>query len=96
MHARVATFEGEQGEIQKMVEGIRQNSESGPPEGVPAKELLLLKGRESGKVVAIVLFESEDDMRQGDETLNTMNPPDAEGVRRTSVELFDVGAHVRA
>jgi hypothetical protein len=97
MFARVATFEGDQAQIRQMTETIRRDSDAGPPEGVPAKEFLLLTGRDSGKMLAIVLFETEDELRQGDATLNEMSPPSDLGtVARRSVELFEVAAHERA
>ncbi len=34
-------------------------------------------------------FDTEDDMRRGDEALNAMNPEG--GARRTSVEMYEVG-----
>jgi hypothetical protein len=96
MFARVATFEGDQAQIRQMAEAIGRDSESGRPEGVPGKELLVLTGRESGTLVAIVLFETEEDLRQGDATLNAMSPPvDAEGVSRKNVEMFEVPVHQR-
>jgi hypothetical protein len=95
--ARVATFEGDPAQIAQMAEAISRDSGSGPPEGVPAKELLLLTGRDSGKLMAIVLFATEDDLRQGDATLNKMSPPpDASTVARSKVEMFEVAAHRRA
>lgn len=95
MFARVATFEGEREQLSRMVDEIRRDSESGPPEGVPAKEFLLLSARETGKLVAIALFESEGDLRQGDATLNEMSPPEDLGsVSRISVELFEVAARM--
>lgn len=98
MYARVATFEGEQNQMSEVAETIRKQSESGWPEGVPGKEFLLLTGRESGKTLAIVLFDSEDDLRRGDEVLNTMSPPPgADGMgRRTGVEMFEVAVHAKA
>jgi hypothetical protein len=48
-----------------MAEAIERDAEAGPPEGVPAKELLVMTGRDSGKLMAIVLFETEDDLRRG-------------------------------
>jgi hypothetical protein len=96
MFARVATFEGDQAQIRKMAEEIGRDASSGPPEGVPAKELLVMTGRDSGKLVAIVLFETEDDLRQGDATLNEMSPPtDLGTVGRRSVEMFEVPLHQR-
>jgi hypothetical protein len=48
----------------------------------------MLVNRESGKGLGITLFESEDAMRRGDETLNAMSPGQDE--RRTSVEFYEV------
>jgi hypothetical protein len=92
MYARVATFEGaDRAEMQQNVEGIRERSASGPPEGVPATGFLLLTSLEGAKAVAIGLFETEEDLRQGDEVLNSMDPPVPGGMgRRTSVEMFEV------
>jgi hypothetical protein len=93
MLARVATFEGDQAQIKQMADAIDRDSQSGPPEGVPAKELLVLRGRDSGKLTAIVLFVTEHDLRQGDATLNQMSPPsDAATIARSSVEMFEVAA----
>jgi hypothetical protein len=92
MHARVATFEGgNPDDIRRMVGEIERQSEDGPPEGVPATGLLILHNAD-GTVLAITLFESEDDLRQGDETLSAMDPPEPGAMgRRTAVEMFEVG-----
>jgi len=91
MHARVATFEGGNPEdIKRMVEEIGQRAEDGPPEGVPATGFLILHNEE-GKVHAITLFESEEDLQQGHETLSAMDPPEPGALgRRSSVEMFGV------
>jgi hypothetical protein len=79
-----------------MVEEIKQRSESGPPEGVPAVGFLLLHS-EDGKVLAISLFDSEDDLEQGDATLSSMDPPVAGGMgQRASVEKYEVGVKLDA
>ena len=92
MHARVATFEGSTpDEIRRMASSIRERGDEGPPEGVPSVGLLLLMRPDEGKVVTISLFDTEDDLRQGDQTLNQMSPPDDSGVKRTSVETYEVG-----
>jgi hypothetical protein len=50
MYARVAVFEGaDPGRIDENLAGIRQRSESGPPEGVPAKQFLVLADRNSAR-----------------------------------------------
>jgi len=98
MYARVAKFEGASGDaIRLNVEGINERAGSGPPEGVPAVGLLLLSDPDNGRVLAISLFETEDDRRQGDETLNSMSPPVGDGMgQRASVEFYDVAIDVRA
>ena len=96
MYARVARFEG--GETEAMRRGVAEISHragQGPPEGVPAKGFLLLFDPEGGRGLAISLFETEDDMRTGDATLNEMSPPAGAMGRRTSVEFYEVGADFR-
>jgi hypothetical protein len=69
----------------------RQGEESGgPPEGVPATGFLLLHDTESGTSLAISLFETEEDMQKGHETLNQMSPPGDGMGRRTAVEMYEV------
>lgn len=94
MHARVATFEGgDPDEVRKAISEIEQQSESGPPEGVPAAGFLVL--HKPGKVVAIGLFDTEADLQQGDATLNSMDPPVPGAMgQRTSVEMYEVGLKV--
>jgi hypothetical protein len=87
MKARVATWEGgDPAAVQASLDEIRSRSESGPPEGVPSIGLTVLQG--NGKVVFIGLFETEEDLRQGDATLNSMDPPGDMGTR--TVEFYDV------
>jgi hypothetical protein len=74
---------------------IDSEASSGPPEGVPAKGFLMLIDPDNGRGLAISLFETEDDRRQGDEVLNTMNPPGDGLGRRTAVEMYEVGVDVR-
>jgi hypothetical protein len=96
MYARVARFEDvDQTAMDAVIEAIRQESSSGPPEGVPATEFFLLADRNGGKMAALTLFETEEDLRKGDEALNAMNPPTTEGMgRRTAVEMWEVPLHM--
>src|SRR3954453_13806592 len=100
MYARVATWEGgERDQVGAMIDGIRERAESegGPPDGVPAKGLLLLHSEDGSKVLAISLFETESDYEEGDATLNSMDPPTPGGMgRRTGVERFEVGIQLEA
>jgi hypothetical protein len=58
------------------------------PAGHGGAKMLMLVNRESGKGLGITLFESEEAMRRGDETLNAMSPRPSEG--RTAVEFYEV------
>lgn len=97
MYARVATFTGGDGAKAAAEIRERDETESGPPPGVPAKKLLILNGAD-GKTLAIAFFENEDDYSQGDATLNTMSPPSGENTmgERTSVEKFEVVLELEA
>ena len=97
MLARVARWEGADAEtMEQAAAKIRADAESGPPEGVPAKGFLLLNDTENGKTLAIGLFETEEDYRQGDETLNSMSPPEDGMGQRVAVEKYEVAAQVEA
>jgi hypothetical protein len=97
MHARVATFEGgDPDQVRQTIAEIKERSSSGPPEGVPAVGFLMLHRADEGKVVAISLFETEEDLQQGDATLNSMQPPAGGMGQRASVETYEVGVKVDA
>jgi hypothetical protein len=97
MYARVATWEGGEADaIRKGAERMKAAVPSGPPEGVPAVGFLLLIDPDGGRSIGIGLFETEEDLRKGDETLNAMNPDDDGTGRRVSVEKYEVGVDVRA
>lgn len=97
MYARVARFTGaDQESMERNIAGIRERSASGPPEGVPGKAFTLLADKANGTVIAIGFFETEEDMRQGDETLNQMNPPEGSMGSRSSVDLCEVEIQVQA
>jgi len=96
MYARVARWEGGEPEaIRGFVQRVNADAGSGPPEGVPAKGLLLLADPDGGRSIAITLFETEADMRQGDATFNQMSPGDDAVGSRASVEMYEVGAEFR-
>ncbi len=97
MYARVARWDGvDAATLEETAARIRADAESGPPEGVPAKEFLLLSDAANGRTMAIALFETEDDYRQGDETLNSMNPPGGGMGQRVGVDQYKVEVHVHA
>jgi len=99
MYARVALWEGSDAEaLEQTASEIRARAESqdGPPEGVPSKGLLILNDPENGRRLAISFFETEDDYREGDETLNSMSPPGDRTGKRVSVEKYEVAVQIEA
>jgi hypothetical protein len=96
MYARVAKWEGGEPEaLRRSGQETKDRAASGPPEGVPAKGFIMLIDPESGRSLAVTLFETEDDLRQGDRTLNTMNRGADDVGSRTSVETYEVAVDVR-
>lgn len=98
MYARVVTWEGADSEaMRRAAERIKSDvgAASGPPEGVPSTGLTLLIDPDNGRGVAVALFETEEDYRKGDETLNSMTPPDEGFGRRTGVSKYEVAVDVR-
>ena len=85
--ARVVTFEGVDGD---RIAQMKSEIEGGErPDNIPATEVLILHDAGSGKALAIVFFENEDDYATGDATLSAMPAGDTPG-SRTSVEKYDV------
>jgi hypothetical protein len=97
MYARVVRWEGGDAEAMKQSAAeINSQAASGPPERVPAKGFLLLQDYEGGRAMAVTLFETEEDYRQGDETLSSMNPPGDGMGRRVGVDKYEVAAEFEA
>ncbi len=92
--ARVVSFEGV--DSNRMAEMKQQIEQGERPDDIPASEIMILHDREAEKSLAIVLFETEDDYRQGDETLSSMDPPGDGMGNRASVTKFEVAVDVRA
>jgi hypothetical protein len=90
MYARIATFEGDPEGFDASLEEMRRDASSGPPEGVPATGFLMLLDRDAGEGLAIAFFDSEEDMRKGNEALNAMSPPGDSPMRRVSVKMYEV------
>jgi hypothetical protein len=92
MHARVATFKHDDAEaVDKMLESIRGDSESGPPPGLEdAKGFMVFVDRQNSKSVGVIFFDDEEALKRGDEVLNNMTPGDEARAQRTSVEFYEV------
>src|SRR5436309_1561001 len=89
MYARVVRWEGlDEETIRRFAQMI--NSADGPPEGVPSSGIMVLSDVQSGRNLSIGLFETEDDLRNGDAALRAMDrPPDAAG-EVSSIEFYEV------
>jgi hypothetical protein len=85
--ARVVSFEGVSKD--RMEEMRSEMRDSEPPEGLPATEVVVLHDPEAETSVVVLFFESEEDYRQGDETLNAMPAGDTPG-QRSSVTKYEV------
>ena len=95
MHARVVTWEGGDAEsMRRSAEEMARSSEGGPPEGLPAVGFTLLVDPENGQAMAITLFETEEKLQQGHETLMAMQPP-ADGRARASAGFYEVAVDRR-
>jgi heme-degrading monooxygenase HmoA len=95
MHARMSIFEGPPDMID---EGLRQAREVILPQPDPGfKGIIALTDRQSGKMVGITFWESEEAMRASEEGANRLREESAEvgggtvaGVERYEVGLFEV------
>jgi len=85
--ARVVTFDGVSKD--RMQEMQKEMDDGQPPEGFPQSEMIALHDPEAEKSVVILIFETEDDYKKGDEILNAMPAGDTPG-QRTSVMKYDV------
>jgi hypothetical protein len=89
--ARMATFEVDDPRlIDGEIETTQHYTEGGRlPEGIPAVGFLMMVDRAGGKVVEVLLFETEDDLRRGDETMNATAPGEG-SMHRMALDLFEV------
>jgi hypothetical protein len=91
MWARVARFDGDPADVAARLQRLRSALDAGsvPPELADAKFLLLVD-HESGEMLGVTLFDSEEAMRKGDEAMNA-GPGNAGN--RSSVEFYEVPLH---
>jgi hypothetical protein len=91
MLARLATFHvDDPAKVDEEIAITRRYLEGGRlPEGIPGTGFMMLVDREAGKVIEILLFDSDHDLQQGDEMMNSYAPGEG-SMHRLSVERFDV------
>lgn len=85
--ARVVTFEGVSKDKMDAMKGEMEGGD--PPEGMNAKEVIILHDAGTEKSLAIVFFDNEEDYQSGDAILSAMPAADTPG-QRTSVARYDV------
>ena len=88
--ARVVSFDRV---TKDRMEEMRAQIDEEPPEGLPAKEIIVLHDPEGEKSLVILFFDTEDDYRAGDEVLNAMPTGDTPG-QRASVTKYDVATRM--
>jgi hypothetical protein len=95
MYARVTTWEGVQPEAMRQMAEMVETSD-GPPPGVPSVGITVLFDPDSNRSIVIGLFETEEDLKKGDETLNSMTPPSGEAMgRKSSTDFYEVASERR-
>jgi hypothetical protein len=88
MYARVVRFtEVNPERIAELSARIEESD--GPPPDVPATAMKMLFDEAQSTAVAIVFFETEEDMRKGGATLDQMDTSETPGTR-SSVDLCEV------
>ncbi len=90
MYVRIARFEGgDLAEADQAVARLREETQRERPPGLEgARKFQMLVDRQNGRGLGMTFYDTEEDMRRGDEALNAMNPEG--GARRTSVEMYEV------
>ena len=87
----MARFEGDPADVDERIQRLRGALDSGDlPFELGDAKLLMLVDRESGGMLGVTLFESEEAMRTGDRAMNA-GPGNAGS--RSSVEFYEVPLH---
>jgi hypothetical protein len=94
MYARVARWEGSNAEAQKAMSEMIKASDR-PPDGVPSSGIIVLNDLDEGRSLVIGLFETEEDLRTGDEALKAMDRPAESAGDVSSIEFYEVAVDRR-
>ena len=88
MYLRVVRFTDVTPErIQQLVSRIEEAG--GPPPGVPATGLQLLFDEVQGTAIVTQVFDTAEDMREGDQAFGAMDPSETPGTR-VSVDMCEL------
>jgi hypothetical protein len=90
MYARVARFEGAQGDaLRREAQGHRRAGGSRSARGRARERHSVAERRRQSSSLGIALFDTADDLRQASKTLNSMNPSSDAAGQRTSLETYE-------
>jgi hypothetical protein len=95
--ARVVTFEGGTADgVRAAAQQVQADMQErgAPPEGVKSSGLTFLVDPDGGRAMFVGIFDTEDDLRSSEATLNAMDPPGDMG-QRASVAVYEVAADIR-
>lgn len=94
MYVRVATFEGSPDDLDGAIDQVKGDVQEDrrPPGLEDAKGMMMLVDRKTGKSMGIVMFETEEALKRGDEALNAMSP--SGDTSRSNVEFYEVPVSV--
>jgi len=73
--------------IQQLVSRIEE--QGGPPPGVPTTGLQLLFDEAQGTAIVTQMFDTAEDMREGNQAFGAMDPSDTPGTR-VSVDMCEL------
>lgn len=91
MFVRIARFEGGEENWDERISAVRERIRGavGSNDGPPISRALMLVDREGGRGASVMFCETESQLQQIDEMMNSMDPP-AGGGHRVGVEMYEV------
>jgi hypothetical protein len=95
MYVRIATFEGPPENLDEAIDQVKGDVEEDrrPPGLEDAKGMMMLVDRSTGKSMGIVMFDTEEALKRGDEALNAMSPGSGD-TTRSNVEFYEMPVSV--
>ena len=90
MYARVVRFTDVKSDQIDRIKGEIEGGD-GPPPGVNAKGIRVMVDESQGTAVVVLFFDSEEDMKQADATMEAMDTGETPGTR-ASVDRCEVKA----
>jgi hypothetical protein len=94
MYARVVRFTEVKPERIEEIKS-RASEAGGPPEGVPSSGIQIVLDEAQSTAVVFQLFDSEEDMRKGEEVLEQMDSSETPGTR-VSVDRGEIALDLKA